>query len=40
MDVITSTDKMLTQHKTSLKRSSEDLIKKCEAKNSMEEEYA
>ena len=30
MDEITSTNKMLQQHITSLKRSNEDLIKKCE----------
>ena len=30
MDEITSTNKMLQQHVTSLKRSNEDLIKKCE----------
>ena len=29
MDEITSTNKMLQQHVTSLKRSNEDLIKKC-----------
>ena len=30
MDEITSTNKMLQQHVTSLKRSNEDLIKNCE----------
>ena len=30
MDEITSTNKMLQQHVTSLKRSNEDLMKKCE----------
>ena len=40
MNELTSTNKMLQQHVTSLKRSNEDLIKRCGKMNSMGDYYA